>query len=228
MARSALHLVVSVFDFRIGAAVEEVFTRFPVSVGRGSDNDLQLAAPSVSRRQGLFGHQAGSPLTYMDLGSANGTFVDGIQIEPMEPIPLRDSSVIAFGPYQLTFHLRHGRPREDRRATGPISVAPIGPAEVSLWKASLARSEAIRRIRAEHGPSDLLRRAAEVIELLAEMLVLFRPPATDQKSILRSSRAPDEIAAYLLSPAGGRHALRELRDVLTELFMVPQPTGAPT
>lgn len=70
-------------------------------------------------------------------------------------------------------------------------------------------------------------RPRKVVELLAEMVVLFRLPTTDQRSILRSSRAPDEIAAYLLSPAGGERALRELRDVLTELFMRPQPPEHP-
>jgi pSer/pThr/pTyr-binding forkhead associated (FHA) protein len=159
----------------------------------------------------------------MDLGSTHGTCVDGIKIEAMELVSLRDCNTIEIGPYQLTFHLQRGRPRADRRVTSPVAV-PVGPPAVSLWKTTLARSEAIRRVRSEHGPSDLLRRAAEVIELVAEMIVLFRRPATGSRSMLRSSKT-DEIAAYLLSPSGGEHALRELRDMLTELFIALATTG---
>jgi len=87
---------------------------------------------------------------------------------------------------------------------------------------------ATQRVRAEHGPTDLLRRAAQVVELLAEMLVLFRRPTTSRPSMLWSSRAPDEITAYLLSPASGDRAMRELRDMLTDLFMAPAQTGVPS
>lgn len=228
MTRAALHLVVTVFDVRLLAAVDEVFTQFPVRIGRGSDNDVRLAARSVSRHHGVFTHQPGSLLQYTDLGSMDGTCVDGIKIEPREPVSLRDSNIIEISHYQLTFRLQRGRPRADRRITMPVPVSVVGPPAVSLWKTTLARSEAIQLVRAEHGPTDLLRRAAEVIELLAEMLVLFRRPGAGRPSMLRSSRAPDEITAYLLSPSGGERALRELRDMLTELFMAPAHTGAPS
>jgi hypothetical protein len=153
--------------------------------------------------------------------------VDGVRIEAGEPISLRDCNIVEISHYQLTFHLQHGRPRADRRITAPLPVL-AGPPGVSLWKATLARSEAIRLVRAEHGPSDLLRRAAEVIELLAEMLVLFRGSTSIGRSMLWSSKAPDEITAYLLSPAGGERALRELRDMLTELLMTPAHIGVPS
>jgi FHA domain len=226
MKRPPLHLVVAVCDLRALTTVEEVFTRFPVSVGRGGGNALRLDARAVSRHHGAFAHHQGAILQYMDLHSRNGTFIDGIQVEPDVLIPIRDSNVITINPYQLTFHLRHGRPRADRHVRTPIALAPVGPREVSLWKETLARSQAMRRVRGEHGPSDLLRRAAEVIELVAEVIVLFRRPKPGQRSVLRSSRAPDEIVAYLMSPAGGERSLRDLRDLLTELFTQPPPSGA--
>jgi len=227
MAREGLHLVITAFDIRQLRAVDEVFARFPVRIGRGSGNDVRLTARSVSRHHGVFTYQPGSMLQYTDLGSRHGTCVDGIRIEPMEPVSLRDCNIIEISHYQLTFRLQHGRPRADRPITAPLPVLS-GPPEVSLWKATLARSEAIRLVRAEHGPSDLLRRAAEVIELLAEMLVLFRRSTSSGRSMLWSSRAPDEITAYLLSPAGGERALRELRDMLTDLFMATAHIGAPS
>jgi hypothetical protein len=221
MARLDLHLVVTVFDSRKYSAVEEVFTKFPVSVGRAGGNNLRLDARSVSRQHGAFTYEPGSLLGYMDMDSRYGTHVDGVRIEPRTVVRLRDSTILSIGPYQLSFHLRRGCPRP--QVTVPVTVPLLGPPEVSLWKESLARSEAIRRVRADHGPSDLLRRAAEVIEVLAESIVLFRRDIAMGRSFLRSTAAPDEVAAYLLSPANGERALRELRDVLTELFMTSPP-----
>jgi predicted component of type VI protein secretion system len=227
MARADLHLVITVFDVRFLTAVEEVSTRFPVRVGRGSGNDVRLTAGTVSRDHGIFSLEPGSMLQYMDLGSTHGTYVDGIKIEPMELVSLRDSSTIEIGPYQLTFHLRHGPPRTDRRPTAPTALT-VGPPSVSLWKDTLAASEAMRRLRVEHTPTELLRHAAEVIELMAEVIVLFRRPPHDGATVLRSSRAPDQIVAHLLSPSGRHRSLRELRDVLTDLFMASAHTGAPS
>jgi hypothetical protein len=221
MKRVSPYFVVALHDLRTLTTVEQTFTQFPVSIGRGGGNRLRLDARAVSRRHGVFAHREGSLVEYMDLGSKNGSFVDGIQIDANVPVPLRDSNVVTVNPFQITFHVLHGRPRADRRVTAPIELPPVGPPEVSLWKATLARSEAMRRVRSEHGPSDLLRRAAEVIELVAEMIVLFRPPRRSGGSVLRSSTAPDEIAAFLLSPASGARALHDLRDLLAELFTTP-------
>ena len=219
------HLVVSVSDLRALTTVEEVFTRFPVSVGRGRGNALRLDARAVSRHHGAFAYHQGAILQYMDLHSRNGTFIDGIQVDPDVLIPIRDSNVITISPYQLTFHLRNGRPRADRHVTLPIALAPDGPRAVSLWKETLARGQAMLGVRREYGPSDLLRRAAEVIEVVAEVVVLFRRPKGGQLSVLRSSR-PDEIVAYLMSPASGERSLRDLRNLLTELFTHSPPSGA--
>jgi hypothetical protein len=227
MAPPGIDLVITIFDVRLLTVVEEVLGAFPVRVGRGLGNEVHLPARSVSRNHGIFTYEPGSLLRYMDLGSTHGTSVDGIKIEPLELVSLRDSNTIEVGPYQLTFHLRRGRPVTDRRTTGPVSVAAAGPPTVSLWKASLAGSEAVQRVRAEHGPSELLRRAAEVIELVAEMIVLCRGEGRRRASPLRSATAPDEIVAYLLSPRDGDRALRELRDLLMDLFSAPPPTGVP-
>jgi pSer/pThr/pTyr-binding forkhead associated (FHA) protein len=133
MKRASLHLVVAVYDLRTLTTVEQVFTRFPVSVGRGGGSALRLDARAVSRQHGAFALYRGSVLQYMDLHSKNGTFIDGIQVEPEALTPIRDSNIITINPYQLTFHLRHGRPRADRHVTTPIALAAVGPGEVRLF-----------------------------------------------------------------------------------------------
>jgi pSer/pThr/pTyr-binding forkhead associated (FHA) protein len=55
------------------------------------DND------SLSRRHVRFRLAAGGTLTIEDLGSTNGTAVDGHKIEPHKPVPVRDGSRISLG-----------------------------------------------------------------------------------------------------------------------------------
>ncbi len=55
--------------------------------------------------------QAGPELTVTDLGSQNGSRVDGTVIEPHTPTPLHNGSNVAFGALQVVF-LVAGLPRE--------------------------------------------------------------------------------------------------------------------
>jgi class 3 adenylate cyclase len=55
------------------------------------DND------SLSRRHARFKLTAGGALTIEDLGSTNGTAVDGHKIEPERPVPLKDGSRVSLG-----------------------------------------------------------------------------------------------------------------------------------
>jgi pSer/pThr/pTyr-binding forkhead associated (FHA) protein len=55
------------------------------------DND------SISRRHARFKMTAGGTLTVEDLGSTNGTAVDGHKIEAMRPVPVRDGSRLSLG-----------------------------------------------------------------------------------------------------------------------------------
>jgi len=48
-------------------------------IGRGSDCDLVLDEPEMSRRHALI-ENTGDTIFLRDLGSANGTFVNGVQV----------------------------------------------------------------------------------------------------------------------------------------------------
>lgn len=67
-------------------------------LGRGTDVDIRIDDPGVSR------HHAeiiiDKDIVVRDLGSTNGTFVDGVQINET---PLRDGSIIRLGSTSLTF-----------------------------------------------------------------------------------------------------------------------------
>jgi hypothetical protein len=82
----------------------------PVTViGRGSDADVVLDDPGVSRRHAEIRLEQDGPVV-RDLGSTNGTFVDG---ERSGAARLRDGSVITIGRTRITVALRNERSDED-------------------------------------------------------------------------------------------------------------------
>ncbi|HEY8297698.1 MAG TPA: FhaA domain-containing protein [Candidatus Baltobacteraceae bacterium] len=68
-------------------------------VGRSEDRDLFLVDPSVSRAHAIIETDAGWPVLH-DLGSTNGTFVNGERISSQR---LENGDVVAFGNTQLRF-----------------------------------------------------------------------------------------------------------------------------
>src|SRR5262245_54637691 len=73
----------------------------PVRVGRSPDNDVIAAHPAVSARHAVL-LPRGAALAVEDLGSANGTFVNGVRV--VGPAAVRPGDRLAFGPaeYVLT------------------------------------------------------------------------------------------------------------------------------
>ena len=81
----------------------------PVTViGRGSEADIVLDDPGVSRRHVEVRLEAGSAVV-RDLGSTNGTFVDG---ERVSTASLRDGSTVTVGRTRITVIVSNDR-RED-------------------------------------------------------------------------------------------------------------------
>lgn len=76
-----------------------------VVAGRQGECELVLPHKSVSRRHGML-KTRGQVVVYEDLGSSNGSFVNGTQLEPNKPRVLRVNDKLSIGPY--AFHLRAG------------------------------------------------------------------------------------------------------------------------
>ena len=73
----------------------------PVTViGRGGDADIILEDTGVSRHHLELRAEPDASLLATDLGSTNGTYVDGERIRT--PVPLRDRSLIKIGRTRLT------------------------------------------------------------------------------------------------------------------------------
>jgi uncharacterized protein YkwD len=81
------------------ASIEHRIEGRPVRVGSAADNDLILAHKSVSARHAVIRQELGS-YYLRDLGSTNGTFLNGRRIETEQP--LRPGDEMRFGAARFT------------------------------------------------------------------------------------------------------------------------------
>jgi hypothetical protein len=89
-------------------------TRHPVVppgivLGRGSESDIRIDDPGVSRRHveiRVFGQGPDAQLMAVDLGSTNGTVIDGARVSQA---PVTDGSRIVLGSTTVDIHRRAGR-----------------------------------------------------------------------------------------------------------------------
>jgi phage tail-like protein len=100
-----------------------------LTIGRLSDNTIALPHQGVSRRHAEIRQGDGRALL-TDVGSAGGTLLDGVRLEPGQPVPLGPSSEIGIGPYVLTYRPRVAvhvtRPRPEPSTSPPPPSSP-GP-----------------------------------------------------------------------------------------------------
>ncbi len=94
-----------------------------ISVGSHRSNDIVLGAETVSRRHAMFTREAGR-FTLSDLGSTNGTFVNGQRIQ--SPVALKRGDELRFGSVKFAFMSSSDAtataPRRTVRLAGAIAV----------------------------------------------------------------------------------------------------------
>lgn len=74
-----------------------------LSLGRARDNNVVFTSTKVSRRHALVHAQGGAEFSLVDLGSSNGTHLNGRRV--VHPIPLQHGDVIQIGEQSLVFRL---------------------------------------------------------------------------------------------------------------------------
>lgn len=81
-----------------GAAVE---IRGTLTLGRASSSGLQVAEDDVSRRHALIHNQGGAEYWLVDLGSRNGTLLNGQRVT--QPSRLRNGDILGIGTRRFVF-----------------------------------------------------------------------------------------------------------------------------
>jgi type VI secretion system protein ImpI len=128
-------LEVQITDPKAGTNRKMRFSHSPVRIGRNQLNDLSLDTPFVSEWHGTLRFDNRS-VAYFDLGSTNGSMLDGKRLTKNVAVELSDSSRLQVGGIELTVSvhapesginktLGWGRP-DDRNASAP-GAGPAGP-----------------------------------------------------------------------------------------------------
>lgn len=79
-----------------------------VTLGRSEDNDLVLHHTTVSGRHVVFRRTGDGIYTLEDLGSTNGTSVNGDALAPGHPVRLHDKDILSFGETSFKFYYPAG------------------------------------------------------------------------------------------------------------------------
>src|SRR6185312_13191253 len=98
----ASYMVDAVLITDVGDGAEtEVRLGEETSIGRATSNTIVIDDTGVSRRHALIRAQATGEFILIDLGSSNGTLLNGERLGL--PCPLRSGDVVRIGPATLTF-----------------------------------------------------------------------------------------------------------------------------
>jgi adenylate cyclase len=84
------------------------------TVGRSKDNDLMIRDHCISRNHAIIQSTKAEEFYLIDLGSRNGTFVNGRRVGI--PVTLRDTDQITFGKTEVEFYLPSPNPPIDQHS----------------------------------------------------------------------------------------------------------------
>ncbi len=114
-------LVITVFDAEAGTTTNHSFTTSPVRIGRNPLNDLTLPFAFVSGWHAIVRFDD-ETARFFDLGSTNGTLLDGRRVQAGEPVTIVDVVAVTVGRLELRF----SRPVDvaSAPAPGPTPMVP--------------------------------------------------------------------------------------------------------
>ena len=128
----------------VGNPIGEVLPLGPqgLSLGRASENQVRLPEPEISRyhaRLELMNQKGVVPLVLLsDLGSTNGTFVNGRLVHPKDgPVALRPGDVIRMGTH--AFKLKHMDELEKNYHEAVLAQATVDPLTMLSNRGSVLR-----------------------------------------------------------------------------------------
>ena len=101
------------------------------SLGRAKDNNVVFTSNKVSRRHALVHAQGGSEFSLVDLGSSNGTHLNGRRV--VHPVALQDGDVIQIGEESMVFRLETLRTPEEECYQTETQMTVREVSELICW-----------------------------------------------------------------------------------------------
>lgn len=140
------------------------FASSPVRIGRNKLNEISLDNPAVSQWHALvrFDEQQGQ-VTLMDLGSTNGTRLNGHTLQPRVPAPVGQQDQVTVGPVNLNLFL------------APIPPELLETGQQSSFDTRQLGGKATIMVDAEDGPTQYFSAPGG----LQTPATVVMPPGTD-------------------------------------------------
>jgi adenylate cyclase len=156
-----------------------------VSIGRADSNDLMLQHPSVSRSHARVTVLPGETVLLIDLGSMNGTFVNG---QPIQEHRLADQDRINIGIFELKFDAATQLPFyvEAGRDAGRDITGLIGPGALSTGSRP--------KLAAGASPEAAIRERLATLEQENKLLKLLLAVGKTLSSVL----TPEEVMQQVM------------------------------
>ncbi len=170
-----------------------------VVAGRAADCDVVLGIDEVSRRHARF-ERAGDRFEVCDLGSVNGTFVNGRRVERQV---LHADDVIQIEDFKLTFVLDR-QPIEEMCAPPPAAPAPQDAAAfgMTMLQEQMPHRPGFTEILARPGPGEA--RAPLASDTAVEAVALLEgdlfPDDLDEVVALADEGEPEKPEAPVAAP----------------------------
>jgi pSer/pThr/pTyr-binding forkhead associated (FHA) protein len=109
--------------------------KLEITIGRAPNSDILLSKDKLTSRRHATVHYEGGQYVLRDERSANGTFVNGQQIEDMAPHVLRDSDHVGIGEHELLFREFGAESQPSNVDVAELATISIpNPPEPQTWR----------------------------------------------------------------------------------------------
>jgi hypothetical protein len=196
-------LVVQIQRSRESAEEELRFVRSPVHIGRGPRNELQIDHAFVSHQHGVL-HFDASGVDFIDLGSTNGSLLEGVRVESHRFTVVHNGAQLTMGTARL-------RVRLDVRSQRGAAIMPNLPVNAGLPTDEGVEATALAAVIECFAASFLA--LAQEQRAWRERIGLARP-----RSGLHALADPLSLLGYLLAPGHESSRLEELEIACEELL----------
>jgi serine phosphatase RsbU (regulator of sigma subunit)/pSer/pThr/pTyr-binding forkhead associated (FHA) protein len=180
-------------------------------LGRQTDSALCLESQAVSRHHARLLHEEGN-FFVEDLGSSNGTYVNGARIR--ERVPLTEQDTLQIGPYLLGLRL----PPTSVASEEPVLIK--GQVSASASDLSLYGQDPARKLEVVLEIGQTLARTLDLDALFAKLLdrlmILF--PQADRGIVLLCEGDHLEVRAQCLRRSGDSSTVTYSRTVVTKVL----------
>lgn len=170
------------------------FEKEHITFGRAKTNDLVLNSPDISSKHGLISlltNPSGSTISITDLGSSNGTFINGKKIQSHAPMSVASSSLVLIGTsYILKISLLEEEKRGDRiQSTKTNNAEEIFNKEVAIRKTIheklIQQLDLRRKDIASLSEADLREKAQRAVEQILIDIRWEIPEGLDREKLIK-------------------------------------------